>query len=198
MALSRKVDYPALEREFVTAPEPGVSRRALAVREGISNSTLSDYARSHDWEAKRQRFLDSVDEEFIRISALARGRKLAELAERSVDVLEAMLVRAAQQLNPPENEDGTPSATPLQLAPRDVLDVIRQISVARGQPGDITEERVGHAFAIDPRVLELFGEFAGRALSGRSGDPRQVGATDIRALPGPAERAGDAAKEAAS
>ena len=93
MTLARKTDYAAAEREFITAPEPGISRRELAKIYKVSPSAMGDYAKAHHWDDKRQQFLENVDREFIKVSALARARKLAVLSERSVDILEAMLVR---------------------------------------------------------------------------------------------------------
>lgn len=183
MTMSRKVDYAAAEREFITAPEPGISRRELAKIYGIGASAMSDYARAHDWEGKRKRFLDSVDEEFIRKSALVRARKLAELSERSVDLLEAMLVRTAQQLA------GQEGFQRMELSPRDAMDVIRQVAVARGDPSDIVREQHDTVHSIDPRVLSALGELAGRAISGRPGAPLALGGADVVALPGGA--AGD-------
>jgi hypothetical protein len=177
---SRKVDYPALEREFITAHETP-SLRQMAKSVGISNSTLSDYARAHEWAEKRQRFVDTVDEEFIRTSAYKRARKLAELSDLSIDVLEGMMIRAAEQIS------GSNGFNKLELQPRDVLDVIRQVSVARGQPGDITEERSVAVHTIDPRLLGALGELAGRALSRRPRPALAAGGESLRALPGPTE-----------
>jgi hypothetical protein len=183
MTMARKVDYAAAEREFITAPEPGVSRRELARIYGIGASAMADYARKHDWDDKRQRFLDSVDEEFIRTSALKRARKLADLSERSVDLLEAFMVRTAQQI---AGEEGF---TPMELSPRDALDVIRQVAVARGDPSDIVREQHDTVHSIDPRLLTALGELAGRALTGRSGAPLALERTDVVVVSGGA--AGD-------
>jgi len=178
MTMSRKVDYAAAEREFITAPEPGISRRELAKIYGVGPSAMSDYARAHNWDDKRQQFLEEVDREFIKTSAYARARKLATLSERSVDVLEAMLVRAAQQI---AGEEGFAK---LELAPRDVLDVIRQIAVARGDPSDIIREQHDTVHSIDPRLLSALGELAGRAITGRPGLALPAGGADVVALPG--------------
>jgi hypothetical protein len=178
---SKKADYPVLEREYITAAgTPSLRKMAEAV--GISNSTLSDYARKHNWSDKRQRFLDTVDEEFIRTSAHARARKLAELSERSVDVLEAMLIRVGQQIA----GDGFPR---LELSPRDALDVIRQISVARGDPSDIVGEKNVTVHTIDPRLINALGNLAGRALSGGAEPRGAARGADLLALPGRAEGA---------
>ena len=176
-SVSRKANYPALEREYITAQDTP-SLRKLAEAAGISNSTLSDYARRHDWATKRQQFLDTVDEEFIRTSAYARARKLAELSKRSVDILEGMLIRVGQQLA------GSDGFDKMQLGPHDALDVIRQIAVARGQPSDITEERSIAAHTVDPRLLAALGEIAGRALTGSAGPREAARGADLLALPG--------------
>lgn len=183
MTLARKTDYAAAEREFITAPEPGISRRELAKIYGVGPSAMGDYAKAHNWDDKRQQYLETVDREFIKVSALARARKLATLSERSVDVLEAMLVRAAQQI---AGEEGF---VKMELAPRDVMDVIRQIAVARGDPSDIVREQHDSVHTIDPRLLAALGELAGRAITGRSGALSAVGGADVLALPGGA--AGD-------
>ena len=183
MTMARKADYASAEREFITAPEPGISRRELAKIYGVGASAMADYARKQHWDEKRRSFLDSVDEEFIRVSALKRARKLAELSERSVDILEAMLVRTAQQI---AGEEGF---TPMELSPRDALDVVRQVAVARGDPSDIVREQHDTVHSIDPRLLTALGELAGRALTGRSGAPLALAGADVVALPGGA--AGD-------
>jgi len=181
VTMARKVDYAAAEREYITAPEPGISRRELARIYGVGPSAMSDYARAHDWDEKRQEYLETVDREFIKVSALARARKLAKLSERSVDVLEAMLVRAAQQI---AGEEGF---SKMELGPKDVLDVVRQIAVARGDPSDIVREQHDTVHSIDPRLLSALGELAGRAITGRPGLALPAGGADVVALPGGAE-----------
>lgn len=45
-----KVDYKKLEKEYMTS---NVSFRALAAKHKISTSTVTRYAKAHDWEEKR-------------------------------------------------------------------------------------------------------------------------------------------------
>ena len=54
---NRKVDYASLEREYVFGE---ASQRELAKREGISNGTLSEYARNNEWDSKRDNYRNKL------------------------------------------------------------------------------------------------------------------------------------------
>lgn len=175
-----KLDYGPLEREFITTD---ISLRDMAKREGVSNSTVSDYARRNKWEDKREAFKAEVEGRYLKTAAESRARQLSRLADQSVTVLEMALTRLAIQLTGKVDEDGNVEVPPMEVPLKEGLEVIRQIQTLRGLPSNITEERqvVGHL--ADPRLLEALGNLAREQLgrSGASGDP-------VLALSGPVER----------
>lgn len=70
---NRKVDYASLEREYITGD---ISQRKLAEREGISNGTLSEYARKHEWDLQRDNHRNKV--------ALKVSEKTAEIVAKEM------------------------------------------------------------------------------------------------------------------
>jgi hypothetical protein len=180
-----KVDYDSLKREYTTTE---ISLRAMAKREGLSNSTLSVVARRQDadgktWHDLKKTYLDEVERRFLRGSADSRARQLSRLADDAVNVLEAVITRLAIQLIGQTDKDGTVLVSPMEVPLKEGLEAIRQIQTLRGLPSDITEERkvVGHL--VDPRLLDALGDLARRTLR-----PEPVDVAPPRALPGPVER----------
>jgi hypothetical protein len=174
--VSRKLDYGSLEREYITTE---ISLRAMAKREGASNSTVSDYARAHGWEEKRKRYTEEVEQRFLSVAAESRARQLSTILDRSVTMLEMIVTRMAIQLAGDEKK----GIQPQEVVLKDALDAVRMVQALRGQPGEIREERqvVGHL--ADPRLLELLGDLARRRLG-----PDEARIEPVHALPGPVER----------
>lgn len=177
-----KVDYLALEREFITSKDD-ISLREIAKREGMSNSTISDYARKHNWLKKREEQKDKVLSEFLDRSAEQVARRLARMSEMAVDVLEGQLVRFAQQLTQHlDPETGQPTnKEPIYISPKDVQEAIRLIQLLRGGPTERHEDNVRGVtvHTLDPRLVEALGEAARRSHYARA-----VGPAGQRALPG--------------
>lgn len=171
--MAEKADWGAIKREFVTS---NASLRELASRSGLSNSTVSDRARADNWKRDRAEFRAQADENFLALAAEERARRLSRLADLSIDMLEAMLIRAASQMADPAN--------PYPVNPKDVLEAISKIQLLRGDATERIEEKrlVGHVYP--PELLAALGDLARRNLDGG----RAPGAGP-RALPGPAEGA---------
>jgi len=171
--MADRANWDAIKREFVTTD---ATLRGLADRAGLSNSTVSDRARKENWKRLRADFRAQADENFLALAAENRARRLSRLADNSLDMLEAMLVRAAQQMADPTN--------PYPVNPKDVLEAISKIQLLRGDATERIEEKrlVGHVYP--PELLAALGDLARRNLDGG----RAPGA-DIRSLPGATERA---------
>ncbi len=170
-----KLDLAALEREFITSD---ISLRKMALREGVSNSTLSSPAKRLGWAAKRDDFKNRELDEYIQRNAEKNAKRLARLEDLTVDVLEGQLIRFAEQLTSHLDADGKPNGKePLFISPQDARDVIKTIQLLRGKATERTEENVRGltVHTIDPRLTELLGGVARRSiLTGGGGDPRPV------------------------
>jgi hypothetical protein len=182
-----KVDYPALEREYLESEETP-SLRKMAEREGISNSTLSDYARKHKWAEKRAEIKDRETRQYLALVAERNARRLARMSELTVDVLEGHLIRFAQQLTQHLDEDGKPSGKePLFVSPKDVQEAIRLI---RDLSAQNKPQEAGSSGSASPVTINIGSDFIaavgelarGSLQSGRAERARPI------ALPGGAAR----------
>jgi transcriptional regulator with XRE-family HTH domain len=81
---NRKVDYTSLEREYVFGE---VSQRELAKREGISNGTLSEYARNHEWDSKRDNYRNKLA---VRVTDKTVEKVADEQAKVNDEIFKAM------------------------------------------------------------------------------------------------------------
>lgn len=161
--------YPALEQEFIVGGDE-VTLRYLAKREGMrSNSPISDYAKAHDWKGKRQRFREKSSDDFINKSAIQRAERLAILADRSLDVVQAILVQAAQRI----------VAGNLDISAKDALDAITKVQLLRGEATERTEGRTVNAHVLDARSLDILEELARGKLG-----PSPVGGDKPKLLTG--------------
>ena len=168
MSTARKFDYTELERQFVEGGDD-VSYRSLAREVKASNSTITAYAKAHGWEEKRARFRAETEERYLAIRAEQRARKLATLAERGVDVLEAILIQAAQRM----------VNNTLEISAKDALEGIRMIQLLRGEATERTEGRQVHAHIADARTLDVLESLVRGQL-----EPKPVGGDQPRLLTG--------------
>ena len=166
--MTKKYDWIALEHQFIEGGED-VTHRSIAKEIGASNSTVSAYAKLHGWEEKRARFRAETEERFLSIRSEQRARKLAVLAERGVDLLEAMMVQAAQRV----------VNNTLEMSAKDALDAISKVQLLRGEATERTEGRQVHAHVLDARALDALEELARRQL-----EPIPVGGDKPKLLTG--------------
>lgn len=191
-----KVDYPQLKREYVTAEERP-SLRAMAKREGISNSTISAYAKKDDWDGERAKYQRKLLDEFIDTTAVKNAKRLARLSELTVDVLEGTLARYAEQLVQHLDEDGKQIAgkDPIGISPKDAVEairLIRELSMANSRQSE-EKPSGGVTINIGRDLLDAVGELARGALQSRgTSGPRPV------ALPGGATVVSGRVKEGKS
>lgn len=195
-----KVDYPALEREFITTDDEKLlvngmpSLRKMAEREGISNSTLSDYARAHKWAEKRGELKQQELDKFINVTAEKNARRLARLSEITVDVLEGTLIRFAEQLTQHLDDEGKPSGKePIFISAKDAQDaikLIRDLSTQR-QPEEGASGSSPVTINIGADLIAAVGELA-------RGNLYPGGARAARPVPLPSPAEGDSGRDAAS
>ena len=191
-----KVDYPQLEREYIVAEERP-SLRAIAKREGLSNSTISDYARKNDWDGKRASYQRRLLDEFIDTTAVKNAKRLARLSELTVDVLEGSLARFGEELTQHLDDDGNPNGKePIFVSPKDALDtirVIRELAAFSGRSAEEKSDSPNITVNLGSDLIAAIGDLArGSLLAGRTPAARPI------ALPGGAESGSGRVEEAES
>lgn len=129
--MAHKVDYVALEREFISSE---VSLRELARREGISNSTIADQARKRNWADKRASFKVQASEKQIAKAAENFAERSTRLKDRALTVMEGVLVRFAEQLSNEEN--------PMPISEKGVDMAVKNILLLSGEATDRSESKV--------------------------------------------------------
>lgn len=122
---STKVDYQSIEAEYVSSD---LSLRELARRAGLSNSTLSEYARHNDWEQKRSTFRMQVARRTYEKVADGVSDQAAEIELERVMVLRASLRMYAQQLSKGE----------VALSARDAVLISTELARIMGEPTGAT------------------------------------------------------------
>lgn len=129
--MAHKVDYQTLEAEFISSE---VSLRELARREGISNSTIADQARKRGWADKRANFKVQASEKQISKAADDFATRVTRLKDRSLTVMEGVLVRFAEQLADREN--------PMLVSEKGVDMAVKNILLLSGEATDRSESKV--------------------------------------------------------
>ena len=72
-------DYPLMQLEYVTTD---ISLRELAIKHGVkSPSSVSAYARRHDWDGRRSAYKATEDDRVMEAVASKRAKKIVEMEE---------------------------------------------------------------------------------------------------------------------
>jgi hypothetical protein len=127
-----KVDYSALEKEYVEGRTP-ISIRKLAERHGMSFSTVADYARRHDWAAKRQLRTARLAERSIERYVDNHLEEAAQARREMILTARAAIARYAQQLSDNDN--------PERVSARDAAAMMDKLLLLMGDPTERREEK---------------------------------------------------------
>lgn len=124
-----KVDYDALEKEYVTGD---VSVRELARRYDMSNGSISAQARRREWDSKRASYRDSIARRSYEKSADRFASKQAEVNDEIFGAMRATIYKYIEAL-----KDGkvVPNTKDAVMA----TDVILRLF---GEPSERMEARV--------------------------------------------------------
>lgn len=159
----RKHDYTLLEREYISSD---ISIRALCKKHDIKGySSVSQYSREHDWEAKRAQIMGRKQDKLVE-------RMSGELAEAEADLMEVVrgewltVIRAATYKFAEDLKDPN-----YKLRVSDLVQLIDKGLVLLGEPSSRTEER---HLALTGSLEQLPEEFF-RRLAERTRPEHPVG-----------------------
>lgn len=138
-----KVDYLAVEREYVTGND---SIRALATRWGVSFSSMAEWSRKHEWDRHRSDYRHHVTDTAIERSAERHVVEKEEALEEAFTLLRGTLYEFGTQLR-----DGK-----IPMTVKDLTLVIMAMQSLLGQPTSRTEATIlGVNITADARGLQL-------------------------------------------
>jgi len=124
-----KIDYPAIEKAYVTGEE---SLRELARRHDASWSSLAAKSRRDNWTDKRAAFRDSVVRRSYERTADKFASEQGEIRNESVMVMRATLRRYAEQLRDKEVSVNT----------KDAVAAVQALQLLLGEPTARSENKV--------------------------------------------------------
>lgn len=176
---ARKHDYRALEAEYIRTP--GLSIRALARNHEIkSYSSVAQYAREHDWDAKRDAILGKAETKLVEKISDQIADEQADLVNTVrmewLTVIRAATYKFAEDLKDPS----------YRISVESLIKLIQQGSVLLGEPSQRTEERhlalTGSLDGANPDFLRRLVEATrGERPVGRGeGLPPRIGPEDTR------------------
>jgi len=132
---NRKYDYDSMEAEYVASDS--LSMRQVAVKYGLNNySMVTDFAKNHDWVAKRKLRQAKTEEKVMERSADRMARRFDRL-EDAFDATIELIVESIDKVR----RDMRDTPEKVNIAPRDLALLIDRLLVMKGQPSQITEER---------------------------------------------------------
>lgn len=126
-------DYDKLEREYIASD---ISIRGLCRKHGIKGySSVAQYAREHDWNARRAkvhgRKAEKVTERVAERLADSEADEILSFQDEILTVSRAALYKLAQQLNDPG----------YRLRVDELVKLLNVALLVRGQPTERIEER---------------------------------------------------------
>lgn len=124
-----KINYAAIEKEFVTGEE---SLRELARRHDVAWSSLASKSRRDAWMDKRSAFRDSVNRRSYERVADRYAAEQGEIRSESVMVMRATLRRYAQQLQKGE----------ISVNTKDAVAAVQTLQLLLGEPTARSENKV--------------------------------------------------------
>lgn len=138
-----KVDYGAVEREYVTGND---SIRTLASKWGVSFSSMAAWARNHEWEKHRADYRAHVTDTALERSSERQVVAKEEALDEAFTLARATLYEYGRQLR----------AGTIPMNVKDLTLAIQTIQVLLGQPTSRTEATIlGVNITADARGLQL-------------------------------------------
>lgn len=156
--MTSKVDYSALEQEYITTD---ISIRALAANHGVSFSAVALQSRKRDWLNKRNAYRESLHKKTVERMADQQATMQAAMNEvvrtESIAVMRATLRRYAQLL----------AEQKVNVTPKDAVDAARQLALMFGEPTERSEAKIVEfsTGGLDPEFLRNLEDLARKRLA---------------------------------
>ena len=136
MRRGSKHDYDDLERQFVYGT---MSLRALCRDNGIRNwSTVSEYAKRHGWQLKREEAAEEIRKREVEAVARARAEILSKAIGDAVPIAQKAMWSFFDSLEGrwyTDEETGERRFVyPQQVSARDFIELVKQLMLMDGQP----------------------------------------------------------------
>jgi transposase-like protein len=124
-----KIDYPTIEKEYVTGEE---SLRELARRHSCAWASLSAKARRDSWQDKRAAFRDSVVRRSYERSADRFASEITEIRNEEILAMRATVRRYIEMLRDKE----------ISVNTKDAVAAVQTLQLLLGEPTARSENKV--------------------------------------------------------
>lgn len=150
--LPRKFDPQALEREYITSD---ISLRALALRHGVSWSTVAAWARKETWSGKRADYKNSLSRRTYEATAAVVANDTAQIKTENIAILRASLRQYAISLQKGD----------IKLTPKEAVEFVRALREMTEVPEEAQDTIVNVSAPPDAEFFRRLLETARRKLS---------------------------------